>query len=75
MIRAKLERVKQNKSQSDIARLTGMHVTSISQIENGHLRPYPGQIAKLAEALKWKGDPIELFEKTIEDGTCVTQQS
>lgn len=48
---------------SGLAREAGMHVSSISQIESGRLSPYPGQVAKIAAALGWDGDPMELFEE------------
>lgn len=67
MLRLKTERMRLRKSQSEIARLTGMHVTTISQIENGHLNPYPGQVTKLVAALEWAQDPKGLFEEVEED--------
>ena len=30
----------------------GLHVSTISQIENGHLVPYPGQIRKILAAFE-----------------------
>ena len=48
---------------SALARLAGMHVSSISQIERGYLKPYPGQVTKIAEALNWKEKPVELFKE------------
>lgn len=38
-------------SQSELARRSGLHSTTISQIERGRLLPYPSQIKKLAKAL------------------------
>lgn len=70
MIRAKYERLMHDMKQTDISRITGMHVTSISQIENGHLRPYPGQVEKMVSALNWHGDPAELFEEVTANGTA-----
>lgn len=67
MKRCKLERLLQGMKQMDLSRITGMHPTSISAIENGHLRPYPGQVNKIAEALGWKGDPAALFEEVGDD--------
>lgn len=67
MIRFKYERLIQGKKQTDVSRMTGMHTTSISAIENGHLRPYPGQVDKLVKALGWKGDPADLFEEVPDD--------
>lgn len=67
MRRCKLERLISNMKQSELARVTGMHPTSISAIENGHLRPYQGQVDKLVKALGWDGDPAELFEEVPDD--------
>lgn len=67
MIRMKYERIMQGKKQTGISRETGMHVTTISQIENGHLRPYPGQVKNLVKALGWQGDPAALFEEVGTD--------
>ena len=38
-------------SQAELGRRSGIHPASISQIESGRLRPYPGQMRKLSEAL------------------------
>ncbi|MEG0505478.1 MAG: helix-turn-helix transcriptional regulator [Raoultibacter sp.] len=67
MQRCKLERLMHDMKQSEVARMTGMHPTSISAIENGRLRPYPGQIEKIAAALNWNGDPAALFEEVPAD--------
>lgn len=48
-------------SMSALARKAEMHVSSVSQIESGHLSPYPSQKEKLAKALGWTGDVDELF--------------
>ena len=37
-------------SKSALGRESGLHVSTVSQIENGRLNPYPGQIQKLADA-------------------------
>ena len=50
-------------SLSKCARETGMHPSSVSQISNGRLRPYPSQVAKLVSYLEWTGDPSELFKE------------
>lgn len=59
----KFERINKGVSQAEIARLAGMHPTTVSLIENGRLRPYPGHIKKLVSVFEWKGDPEELFEE------------
>ena len=33
-------------------RESGLHVSTISQIENGHLVPYPGQVKKMLAAFE-----------------------
>lgn len=56
-------RKEQGLSMSALAREAEMHVSSISQIEGGRLMPYPGQVAKIAAALNWEGNPAELFQE------------
>ena len=48
-------------SMSALARRAEMHVSSISQIESGHLVPYEKQVSKIAKALNWEDDPKSLF--------------
>lgn len=67
MRRCKLERLMRDMKQMELSRITGMHPTSISAIENGRLRPYPGQVDKIVAALGWTGDPAELFEEVEDD--------
>lgn len=66
MKRITFMRIDRGLSMSALARKADMHVSSISQIESQHLKPYPGQLTKLVDALGWKGDPMELFEE-LED--------
>jgi transcriptional regulator with XRE-family HTH domain len=49
----KLRRCREEKgwSQAELGRRAHLHPATISQIESGHLRPYPRQLAKLARAL------------------------
>lgn len=61
MMRLTEEREHAGLSKSKLSQLAGVHVSSLSAIENGRLIAYPGQRAKLAKALKWQGDPDELF--------------
>ena len=50
-------------SQSVLSRESGVHVSTISNIERGRLSPWPGQRTKLARALEWPEDRSdELFE-------------
>ena len=64
MILMKKLRKEKGWSGSRLAREAEMNQSSISQIENGRINPYPIQIEKIAKALNWQGDPQELFAET-----------
>lgn len=55
--------IRERGSFSEFARESGLHVSSVSQIVNGRLRPYPGQVEKIVRTLGWKGDPAALFRE------------
>lgn len=38
-------------SKAELARRADLNASTVGQIEAGRLRPYPGQVAKLARAL------------------------
>lgn len=40
--------------------------TQYGWIESGRYVPYPRQLARVAEALEWTGDPAELLEEVPE---------
>ena len=48
-------------SRAELARRAVIHPSTVSQIENGRLRPYPSQLEKLAHALG-VSDPKSLAE-------------
>ena len=54
-------------SRSELARQSGLHASTIGQIENGRLIPYDRQIEKIAEALQV--DPSVLREGQPEPKT------
>ncbi len=54
-------------SQSKLARLADVNQTSMSRIERGLEPAYPMRAQRIADALGWAGDPMELFEET-DDG-------
>lgn len=56
--------IKRRGSFNEFARRSGLHVSSVSQIVNGRLHPYPGQVEKIVNTLNWKGDPAPLFHET-----------
>ena len=60
------ERERLNLSKSALAAKAGIHVSSLSQIENMRLVAYPSQMKKLARALNFKDDPAKLFQPVKE---------
>lgn len=50
-------------SQSKLARLADVNQTSMSRIERGLEPAYPMRAQRIADALGWRGDPMELFEE------------
>ena len=54
-------------SQSKLARLADVNQTSMSRIERGLEPAYPMRAQRIADALGWRGDPMELFEEA-DDG-------
>lgn len=63
MLQITEERKRQGLSMSALAAKAGMHISSVSQIENGHLVPYPGQMKKLSKALEWDEPEENLFKE------------
>jgi transcriptional regulator with XRE-family HTH domain len=51
-LRIKIERLRRKWTQTDLGARSGLSASDISRIETGRLRPYPGQAARLAKALK-----------------------
>ena len=62
MNRAKHERLRLRLSGLEAARRAKLAPGTLSQIESGRFIPYEVQLARLAEALEWTGDPAELLE-------------
>lgn len=61
------ERKKKGLSQSKLARLADVNSSSMSRIENCKEPAYPRRGKRIADALGWAGDPMELFEEVSED--------
>jgi len=56
-------------SQSVLSHRSGVHVSTISNIERGRLIPWPGQRARIAQAVGWPADRAdELFEEVQDAG-------
>ncbi len=47
----KIARIKAGKRQADVARPVGIDITTLSRIENGHIRPSLATLQKLARVL------------------------
>lgn len=63
MIRLKLLRQERAWSGMELARQSGLSNATISQIEHRRFLPYDSQLAKLAAALAYTGDPAGLLEE------------
>lgn len=63
MKRAKHERLRLGLSGLEAARRAKLAPGTLSQIESGRFLPYEVQLARLALALEWTGDPAELLEE------------
>lgn len=62
------ERKRRGWSQAKLAREAEMHPSQVCLIESGRLKPYPGQLAKLAAALGWpKEQADELLDEVGHD--------
>ena len=61
MMNVTKERKARGWSMSRLAREASMHVSTISLIESGRMKPFPSQAEKLAAALGWKGETADLF--------------
>lgn len=62
MKRLRFERKKKELSQRQLAQRADMAVQTVSAIECGALRGWPGQLTRLADALGYTGDPIGLTD-------------
>lgn len=67
MLRVELERKEQGISQAKLARLADVNAASMNRIERGKEPAYPRRGKRIADALGWAGDPMELFEEVSED--------
>jgi ribosome-binding protein aMBF1 (putative translation factor) len=50
-------------SQSELARRTKMHNSTVNLIVRGRMVPYDSQLVKIAAALEWTGEPAGLLEE------------
>lgn len=71
MILMKKLRAERGVSQRQLKNMSRVHESDICKAESRGLRLYPAQAARVAEALGWQGDPMELFEEVGDDGPAV----
>lgn len=69
LMRMRCERERAGMSRAALARVAEMHPATVGQIESGRLRPYPSQLAKVAAALGWEGEPEGLLEEIAGGGS------
>jgi len=69
MTRMRVLREAKGLSQSALARHADLHAATVSLIETGRLRPYPGQLARIAHVLGVPADHADqlLDEVTLQD--------
>ena len=53
-------------SQRELWRRSGVDPHYLSLAERQGMRLFPGQAVRVAEALEWKDDPMELFDEVEE---------
>lgn len=56
-------------SQSALARVAGLNNSTVNAAERRRLRLYDGQLAKLARALGYTGDPADLLQEVGGDAS------
>lgn len=67
MLRVESLRKSKGISQAKLARMADVNTSSMNRIERGKEPPYPRRGKRIADALGWAGDPMELFEEVSED--------
>ncbi len=50
-------------TQAELCRRTGINPPCMSRLVRGLEPPYPKRAKRIADALGWEGDPMELFEE------------
>lgn len=64
MINLKLQRLRKDWTQQDLASKSSVAKNYISLAENKRLIPTPQMQVKLANALEWKEEPLKLFNES-----------
>ena len=69
MNRLKLMRISKGLSQRELGKLASVNSSYICNAESRGMTLYPNQAKRIADALGWHGDPMDLFEE-VEVATC-----
>jgi transcriptional regulator with XRE-family HTH domain len=62
MRRCLFERLRQDRTQRDVARSAKIHQPVYSHIERGRVNPTSAELQQIAVALGWSGDPDRLLD-------------
>ncbi len=54
-------------TQAGLARKAGVNQSSMCRIELGKEPPYPFRAQRIAKAIGWAGDPMDLFKEVASD--------
>lgn len=68
MLRLRCERLQRGWSQTELAARARMHTQQVSAIENGMMKPYPSQLARLARALDVPEDEAASLLEEVQAG-------
>lgn len=66
-------RLKKGWSKAELARRSRMHISDMTRIEQGMLKPYPVQLTRLAGALGFAGPADKLLEGANSDKARATE--
>lgn len=61
-------RLNQSLSQAKLARMAELNQSTLSRIETGFSKAYPGELRRICEVLGWTGDPQELLDDVEGEG-------
>lgn len=70
MNRVRELRLRLGESQAALARKAELHQSTVCNIETGRMVPYPSQLEKIATALGWSGDPLDLLKEADDGRDC-----
>jgi ribosome-binding protein aMBF1 (putative translation factor) len=63
MLKLTVERETRDWSRTELGRRARIHPARVGQAERGRVVPYPVELARLAKALGWAGDPAALLDE------------